>query len=508
MTAQVEASPAAPGAKSLPLPTTLFGRSFYYGWYIAGFGLVASMMSSGIQAYGMGAFVKPMTEELGWSRTDISFGQTLSTAVLGILGLFLGGFIDRRGGRPLVVVGAILSGLGYILFGQIHELWQYYVVRAGIQTVGQALMGALVVNIALSNWFIHRRGRAIAIAAMGNSVAAFFVPSLAAGLIDSVGWRQSWLYIGGAVWILVIPVGWLIRRRRPEDHGLEPDGGKREVRAGDRLAAQRVLADGSRWTRREAMRTPSLWLLITTFGLGGMGLGAMLLHLIPFLTDSGYSSVQAAGAFSMIGVSGLLSKPVWGLIADRIPSRFAAAAEFVLMGLGVVALLTAWTLPLVYAAIFLFGMGVGGVVTLQETVWADYFGRQTIATVRSIGMPFTIVSSAGGPVLAGLAFDFTGSYSGAFLVFIVAYALAAVLILVTPLPRHPRRASTAPPLPSVVAFAPVGDVATGAIGRRALRVAPVNGNGHGASVARGVDYMLASNRTPEARRDYMRTPGR
>jgi hypothetical protein len=90
------------------------------------------------------------------------------------------------------------------------------------------------------------------------------------------------------------------------------------------------------------------------------------------------------------------------------------------------------------------------VVTLQETVWADYFGRLTIATVRSIGRPFTIVSSAGGPVLAAVAYDVTGSYTGAFVVFIVAYVLAAVMILFTPTPRRLVPATSLPQVRSSV----------------------------------------------------------
>jgi MFS family permease len=400
------------------------------------------MMSAGIQAYGLGVFVTPMTAELGWSRTEISLGQTLSTAVSGVIGLFLGGLLDRRGGRALTVWGALLAGVGFILLGQVHTLWQYYAVKAGVLTLGMAGMGGMVANVVVSNWFVRRRGRAIAITAMGTSFAAIIVPSLAAQMIDAFGWRTAWAVLGVAVWVFVIPPAALIMRRRPEDHGLVPDGSYVAPRAGDRLAAQRAAVDGVRWTRRQAMRTPALWMLILTFGLGSMGFGAMLLHLIPFLTDSGYSRVEAAGAFSMLGVSGLISKPVWGIIADRIPSRFAAAAEFALLGVGVFFISIAPTLPLMYAAIFTMGVGVGGVITLQETVWADYFGRITLGTVRSVGRPFTIVSSAGGPVLAGLAYDLNNSYQVAFMVFIALRSRS--LILLTPTPRAPGRAQARP----------------------------------------------------------------
>ena len=195
-------APERASVQPLPrLPDRILGRPVFYGWYLVAVALITAMMSSGIQAYGMGIFVTPMTEELGWSRTDISLGQTASTAVLGFAGPFIGGVIDRRGGRELIVIGALVSGVGYVLFGQVQELWQYYVVKAGIQTVGQACMGALVVNVMLSNWFVRRRGRAIAIAAMGTSVTALLLPTVAARLIEAVGWRETWTFLGIAVWI-------------------------------------------------------------------------------------------------------------------------------------------------------------------------------------------------------------------------------------------------------------------------------------------------------------------
>ena len=421
----------------MPLPSTLFGRAVFYGWYIVAVGCLVSMMSMGVSAYGLGVFITPMTDELGWSRTDISLGQTLSTGVMGFLGVAIGGLVDRRGGRVLIVLGAVLAGSAYIMLSQVQELWQYYLISGVVLTLGMGMMGAIVLNVVVSNWFLQRRGRAIALTNLGVSFGAIVVPQVATWIIGTHGWRTAWVVIGVSIWVLVIPSAGFVMRRRPEDHGLEPDGGPVDLGAGNAVAAQRASVDGLRWTRRQVMRTPTLWMLIFVFGFGSVGMMGMLLHSVSFLTDSGYTRSQAAAAFAMVGYSGLISKPLWGLAVERFPARYVAAAEFMTLGLGVLAISEASSLPLTYAAIFLFGIGVGGMMTVQETVWADYYGRLTLGMVRSIGRAFTIVFSAAGPLVAGLAYDLRGSYELAFLLFVGSYAFAAVLVLLTPFPKHP-----------------------------------------------------------------------
>jgi MFS family permease len=114
--------------------------------------------------------------------------------------------------------------------------------------------------------------------------------------------------------------------------------------------------------------------------------------------------------------------------------------EFIICGSAIGAILAAGnagSLALAYLATFYFGVGIGGVITVNEVVWANYFGRLTLGAVRSIGIPFQIISSAGGPLLAGITYDRTGSYQSAFLFFIATYLMATVLIALLRPPRPP-----------------------------------------------------------------------
>jgi len=450
--------PAPP--RPLPrLPTSVAGHPIFYGWYIVFAALVAAMMATGMQVYSLGVFLKPMTDDLGWSRTDLSFGQTVATLCSGVVAFWVGPLLDRHGGRVLMVIGAVAMGAGFIALGLVHALWQYYLVKGLLVTAGSALAGLVVVNVAISNWFIRRRGVAIGVAAMGVSFAALFTPYLSTALIEALGWRAAWMILGVTIPLLIVPLSLFVMRRRPEDHGLEPDGGS-DGRPPSKARAASMAMQGVSWTRKTALRSRSLWLLIVAFSLGSMGLSALFLHLVPYFSDSGLSAGQAASIFGMVGLAGLISKPLWGLALDRFNTSYCAACEFLLMGFGLFAITVVEHVLVLHLAVFVLGLGIGGVSTVQEVIWADYFGRATIGMIRGLTRPFTVLASAGGPVFAALAYDTRGSYEPAFYVFIATYVAAAAVILVTPYPTPPT-----PPAPAL------DDTATEEDERPAARIA-------------------------------------
>jgi OFA family oxalate/formate antiporter-like MFS transporter len=84
-----------------------------------------------------------------------------------------------------------------------------------------------------------------------------------------------------------------------------------------------------------------------------------------------------------------------------------------------------------------YGTGVGGILPLQETVWASYFGRAHLGSIRGIAMPFTIVFGAAGPVLAGALYDWAGDYVLAFSAFAAFQFFGIALILLARPPRKP-----------------------------------------------------------------------
>lgn len=433
-------------------PPAAAGRRprIYLGWWLVGGALLAQFVSAGMQAYVTGVFFVPMTEEFGWSRGDFTFGLTIGQFVMGFTGFFIGARIDRYGGRPLMVVGVTMLGVAAFLISGITELWQWYLLRGLMLTVGSALLGNLVVNITLAKWFVERRGRAIGFGAIGISLAGVVLPPLLTPFVDAYGWRAGWQALGVGAWVLIYPT-FLVMRREPEDAGLHPDGkSDEEVRTGQ---AQQAAADfANSLTRGQALRTSSLYLIVVAFGIAAAAMVTMLIQTIPYMTDSGYSRNTAAFMLSLMAFPAAFTKPVWGYLTEKVHARYLSAVSFVLAGVslwGVVLATQAGSVPAITASYFMLGVAFGGMLPLQETIWASYFGRRHIGAVRSVGLPMALVLTGSAPLLASVYFDRVGEYDGAFMVLATLWAAAAGVILLARQPHPPREAAgAAAPFPA------------------------------------------------------------
>lgn len=421
----------------------------FHGYWIVVAAFIALFVSVGTQTYVIGVMFKPMTEEFGWSRTDFTYAQTVGRFLMAFAGFVIGGYVDRFGGRVLMLIGATILGSALWLTSGVDTLWQWIALSGVVFTVGAALMGNLVVNVALAKWFVEKRGWVVSLAALGISVAGMLMPLLVTVWIDAFGWRSAWRMLAVLAWSLAYPAA-LLMRRQPEDYGLHPDGrSDAEVAAGRGAAAAADYANS--FTRREALRTRAFYMVVFAFGLSGVALGTVLLQAIPFLTDEGFSPSTAAVMVSSFSVVSGLSKPAWGLLLDRRDPRRLAAASFVVTGASLNLMVigaTAQSVPVVTSAFLLFGLGVGGTLPLQEVIWATFFGRRYLGAVRSVAMPFSLVLGAGGPLVVSVYFDIIGDYHGAFFAISALSLLGAAVMLLSQRPQKPTLAATEPAHPA------------------------------------------------------------
>ena len=415
----------------------------FYGWYIVGVGFLANVASSFALASTLSIFLKPLTAELGISRGVFSLLRSGEGIIGACLAPVVGTLVDRYGGRWLMVFGSAITGLGFLLLGTIDSFGQFAAIRLTLVTFGDALMGYMVVNVVVAQWFIRQRGRAFAFTSMGVGFAKVCMPVLAAWLLVALGWRQTWMVFGILTMALLVLPALLVVRRTPEDMGLRPDGAAEPVaNDGGSARGQRTTNQQSAnetemlWTRAEAVRTTAFWLLVITFGISSIGVTGLNLHVYPYVTDIGHSPVVAATVMSVIASMQLASPLAWGFLAERIDPRIAAMLRFIVQGIGLGLAIATGNLICLYAGFFLYGIGLGGNMVLPDLLWANYFGRRSLGKIRGLGLLISQVLAALGPPFFGFLFDITGGYGLSFAIFGGALATSALLSLML---RPPKR---------------------------------------------------------------------
>jgi OFA family oxalate/formate antiporter-like MFS transporter len=430
-----------------PVPDSPIERGgrprIYYGYYIVGIAFLAQLISAGSQTYVAGVFLKPMTEDLDWTRFEFTTAQTMGRFIMAFFGIFVGTMLDRGYARRMMFIGTTILAAGLLMTSYVTELWQWMLLRGVLFTIGAAMVGNLVVNVTLSKWWVQRRGRMIGISAMGVSSAGVVLPLVLTPIVDDYGWRVGWRVLALIACATIYPVAFFMRSS-PEDYGLHPDGKSDEEMASS--AGDLARADfANSLTRGQALRTATMYQIVIAFGISGVGLGTMLFTTIPFVTDAGFSSSTAALMLSLaVALPAALSKPVWGSLMDYFLPKVLAALSFLIAAIGMVVIVFAAReqATLILAAGFvLVGIGLGGQIPIQEMIWASYFGRRYLGSVRSAAMPLTLFFGAGGPLIVQLYFDRVGDYDGAFFAVGASWVLAAGLVMLV---RKPKVASSTP----------------------------------------------------------------
>jgi nitrate/nitrite transporter NarK len=433
---------------ALNSPTTFSSsrsdRKFFYGWYIVGVGFLSHVVCAFHMSSTLSVFLKPLTEDLGVSRGLFSLLRSGEILIGAAMAPLVGPMVDRFGGRWLMAGGALLAGLGFVLMSQVDAFWQFLLLRWILVAVGGVFMCHMVVSVTVARWFVRKRGRAIAIASMGQGFAKVCIPVVTATLFAWVGWRLTWSIFGLITLALVVVPALIFMRRSPEELGLQPDGMDAppvpvdaSQSTGDKKAA--LPADEVVWSWREVIRSKAFWLICFIYGMANVGIAGLNLHVFAYVTDIGFSPLVAATALSIIASTQLGSTMVWGVISERMDIRHSSLIMFLVQSAGLALVLATGHVVPVYLGFFLYGIGLGGGWVLQELIWATNFGRVSLGMVRGLGILVTHAFGAVGAPFFGFVHDVTGSYQSSFLAFVVALIFAAFLSLAVPPPQKTLR---------------------------------------------------------------------
>ena len=419
--------------------------------------LFVNGMSSGPVWSGVGVWIKALELQFGWSRAQLTGAFSMAQLEGSIIGPLMGYMIDRLGSRRMVLIGMVITGLGFLIFSRTTNIYTFY-VSYGLIMLGTAAGTWLPYMSVVNRWFVRKRGMAMAIAAEGSPLGGLvLVPILAWAVTPgNHGWSVTAQWIGVVFLCLAWPMSWLIRER-PEDHGVLPDGDpphrvvREEVRPEDRpevRPAGRPAATGElNFTARQAIRTHAFWLITFGHACSTILFATLTVHLVPMLTDQGLSLQMAAYVFSVVMGSAAIFQLIGGYVGDRIPINRAIAIFGFIQAGGFLMAVLVHSLPMAMLFAVVFGAGFGGRNPLTTAIRGDYFGKNAFATITGISSAPMYAFMLAAPLFAAFLFDATASYTLAFLIIGSLGMMSGVLFLMakkpTSLPSE-KRASTTP----------------------------------------------------------------
>lgn len=393
------------------------------GWRMVLVAFCVDFVAVGFFFYSYGVFFKSIAADFGGSRLGVSVGLSITQAVGAFVAPVVGRALDRYPLRNVMGAGAMLMGTGFLALSQVQTQAQFYLVLGVFIGLGASSMGSLATSKLVTNWFDRRRGTALGIAAAGVSLSGVVMPYISAELIGSFGWRAGFLFYGGFTLLVVVPLVFRFVVSRPEDMGLRPDGALPLVSAaGDDSPAK------PRLSLRDVARNQNFWTIVLTFALLFCCMSATLTHMIPRLTDSGYSLVQASLVMSLCAGAAVFGKLTFGWLGDRMPLRRLLLVVIAMQFSGQLIMFVASGYWMTVLGAALFGYGLGGVVPTQGTIVGKTFGRERFGSVLGLMRPAMFPVQILGVPFAGWIFDVTGAYTLAFQIFLGIYFLAALTI--------------------------------------------------------------------------------
>jgi len=443
------------------------GRGFvgrvYYGWVMVGVSTVATVATSPGQSFLVGTFNEAIRADLGLSLSGLSLAYLVATFCASLPLTLVGKAGDRFGTRRVMAV--VAAGLGVACWligggtwlasrvgeeGGVVRWWAVLVALTAafflLRFLGQGALG-LVSSHVLAMWFERRLGLAESVRHLGMPLANAVLPGLVLGLIAVVGWRGAYGALGVAVWLVVLPMVWLLYVNRPEDVGQHIDGGRVE-----RVGAERRSVDPDEpldlevgggiaeppgapvFTLGGALRTRVYWTVVGCLMANALAGTAFVFHVQPMVLDLGLTKGAGAGVMATFGVSSLLMTLPAGWLCDRLSLRGLLGLATV--GLGASCALyasSAWSgeaLVVLHLAYGVLGLSQALMFVLASPILARYFGRPHHGAIRGSMTTFMVVGTSVGPFAMSWGRDVLGTFYWPYLGVAVAAVPLSVLALV------------------------------------------------------------------------------
>jgi MFS family permease len=366
----------------------------------------------GCALYGLPFFYDFLVKDLGWTRQQVTSGNALSKLVVGPLFGFLAGLaVDRFGPRRLMIVGILMAGGALVGLSTVTALVPFYVFYF-FNALGYVCGGPLPSQVLLSRWFDAGRGKAMGIAYLGIGVGGALVPLVAHALTEAYGWRGALRGLGVLMIVIALPAAFLVK---------EPPA---------RASAQTAALPFA-----QLFRTPAFYLLAVGSMCSIGAVGGTMQNLKLYLSlDRGFAQGSVATLLSVVLVGSIAGRLLMGTLADRWAKKRVMLLIYSIVALAIPLLVFAPGGPLLYAAAFVFGIGLGGDYMVIPLMAAELFGVRMLGRLMGVVLTADGVAEAVVPMAVAALRDSTGSYGAGFGLLVALAALGALAVAFLPRP--------------------------------------------------------------------------
>ena len=394
-------------------------RITYRGWWIVAVAAVAMSTGPGQFAFGaIALFIKPLGEEFGWDRAQVSLAATYFTIALAFSIPIIGQVVDRYGSRrvllPSILVFAVLLALPAFF---VDTLWKLFLIYILMGCLG-AGANALPYLRSIATWFDAKRGLAIGIAMGGSGMGFAYVPPLVQYVIDAHGWRAGYLCLAVFTVIITVPLVYFFLRDAPAGQGRADE--RREDSGGTSLKLLPML------------KSRLLWQLFLVFCLLSFGLYGVLAHLAPMMSDRGMTTADAALVQSTLGIAIVVSRIFVGYLIDRFSATRVAFTCFLISACGVGVLAAGAVGTPAFLAALAIGLSMGAEIDMLAYLTSRYFGVDNFGKIYGILFASFLIGTSLGPYLFGLAYETYNSYREVLLAAVIVIIISAVTTLLLP----------------------------------------------------------------------------
>ena len=399
-------------------------QSMHYAWLI----LIACCMMQGaglgLISNCAGVFFSPVCNDLGFEMGKFTLFRTLFTMAQALTLPYVAKLFRKYDVRVIISAATVIMGGISILQGTFTSLWQFYVFGI-IQGCAAAFIGVIPAPILLGNWFYKNTGTAVGISAAFSGLVGMIGSSALGVLIPVYGWRTSYMIIGVAAMVLILPFSLFILRYKPEDKGMLPYGADENY-----VSKTDAKAAAKKEKFSDFAKQPIFYISLTAYACSIIS--SYLNSFLPSCgLEAGLPMATAALLTSLALCGNMTTKLFLGKLCDSygVIKIFVLSIVVAIVGHGLIFIGS--TAPMMAGAL-LYGITMPLSTVLMPLFCRLFWKGDTYASAYSYVSMFGMLISAPFNTLFGTMYDMTGNYD---LTIISSTAFVVVVLVMVILPK-------------------------------------------------------------------------